>query len=207
MFSLQSFLKKNDKFHTLLEQNAKQVHQGALALHVLMTRADDQIPAKQTFTNAIKRGKELATQVREELLNTFITTLDRQDIEAINTALNEVTTETQYFDECYEKAAARLQQVDFSRHTQLLERASSLIINMVSELSHGLRIVPMNKLQTSMQLLETEGDRLSCQAMYVDGYNTQRELLAHDLFKRLEKALDKCHEVSRIIYSIVLKHS
>src|SRR6185437_725884 len=89
MFSLQTIFGKGDKFYGLLEQSASAASESAQALHDLLTKPDQgSVMARFAATRA--REKELAAQISEGLVNTFVTALDREDIEALNSSLYKI---------------------------------------------------------------------------------------------------------------------
>ncbi|GAA0704953.1 hypothetical protein FHW84_002885 [Dyella sp. SG562] len=209
MFSLQTIFGKGDKFYGLLEQSAEAVRESARALHELVTHSD-RAPVMAAFASARAREKALAAQISEELVNTFVTALDREDIEALNSALYKIPKTVEKFAERYEIVAARLSDVDFAQRAQVLEQASAVVSEMIGELRRGLRIDPVKKLQDRLQTLESEGDRMLLapyRTLYVEGSDAMRAMLAKDLFELIEKAIDKCRDVGNIVYSIVLKNS
>lgn len=209
MFSLQTIFGKGDKFYGLLEQSSAAAHESAKALHELLTN-----PGKGSvmagFTATRAREKELAAQISEGLVNTFVTALDREDIEALNSALYKIPKTVEKFAERFEIVADRLGGVDFAQRALILERSAAVVVEMVSELRRGLRIDPVKKLQDRLQALESEGDRMLLapyRTLYVEGGDVMRAVLAKDLFELIEKAIDKCRDVGNIVYSIVLKNS
>ncbi|WP_199098627.1 pit accessory protein [Dyella sp. ASV21] len=209
MFSLQTIFGKGDKFYGLLEQSAEAAHESAKALHELVTRKDH-APVMAAFAAARQREKALAGQISEELVNTFVTALDREDIEALNSALYKIPKTIEKFAERYEIVSDRVTEVDFGSRAVVLERATSVVSEMIGELRRGLRIDPVKKLQDRLQTLESEGDRmllLPYRTLYVEGNDAMRAMLAKDLFELIEKAIDKCRDVGNIVYSIVLKNS
>jgi uncharacterized protein len=209
MFSLQTIFGKGDKFYGLLEQSAEAARESAKALHELVTRKDH-APVMAAFAAARQREKALAGQISEELVNTFVTALDREDIEALNSALYKIPKTIEKFAERYEIVADRMTDVDFTARALVLERAATVVSEMIGELRRGLRIDPVKKLQDRLQTLESEGDRLLLapyRTLYVEGNDAMRAMLAKDLFELLEKAIDKCRDVGNTVYSIVLKNS
>ncbi|RCS31520.1 pit accessory protein [Rhodanobacter denitrificans] len=209
MFSLQTIFGKGDKFYGLLEQSAATVCESAGALHELLTRPD-RGATMAAFTVTRAREKALAAQISEELVNTFVTALDREDIEALNSALYKIPKSIEKFAERYEIVAERLDGVDFVQRTLVLRRSSEVVAEMIGELRRGLRIDPVRKLQDRLQALESEGDRMLLapyRTLYVEGNDAMRAMLAKDLFELIEKAIDKCRDVGNIVYSIVLKNS
>ncbi|GGA22050.1 DUF47 domain-containing protein [Dyella nitratireducens] len=209
MFSLQTIFGKGDKFYGLLEQSAEAARESAKALHELVSLADH-TPVMAAFAAARKREKALATQISEELVNTFVTALDREDIEALNSALYKIPKSVEKFAERYAIVTNRLQGVDFSQRTLVLTRSTDVVVEMIGELRRGLRIDPVKKLQDRMQTLESEGDRMLLapyRTLYLESDDAMRAMLAKDLFELIEKAIDRCRDVGNIVYSIVLKNS
>lgn len=209
MFSLQTIFGKGDKFYGLLEQSAGAAHESAQALHGLVTQPD-QAPIMAAFAATRAREKGLAAQISEELINTFVTALDREDIEALNSALYKIPKTVEKFAERYEIVAERLNGVDFGQRATVLEHSAGVVVQMIGELRRGLHIDPVRKLQERLQTLESEGDRMLLapyRTLYVEGNDAMKAMLAKDLFELIEKAIDKCRDVGNIVYSIVLKNS
>lgn len=209
MFSLQTIFGKGDKFYGLLEQSAEAAHESTQALHALVTQPD-QTPVMAGFAATRAREKVLAAQISEELVNTFVTALDREDIEALNSALYKIPKTVEKFAERYAIVAERLEGVDFGQRALVLEHSASVVVEMIGQLRRGLRIDPVKKLQDRLQTLESEGDRMLLtpyRTLYVEGNDTMKVMLAKDLFELIEKAIDKCRDVGNIVYSIVLKNS
>lgn len=209
MFSLQTIFGKGDKFYGLLEQSAATISESAKALHELLSNPD-KATVMAAFTATRAREKELASQISEGLVNTFVTALDREDIEALNSALYKVPKTIEKFAERYEIVGERLHGVDFAQRALVLHRSAEVVVEMIGELRQGLRIDPVKKLQDRLQALESEGDRMLVEAyrtLYVENSDAMRAMLAKDLFELIEKAIDKCRDVGNIVYSIVLKNS
>lgn len=209
MFSLQTIFGKGDKFYGLLEQSAATVNESAKALHEMLAQPG-QGSLMAPFAAARTRSKELAAQISEGLVNTFVTALDREDIEALNSALYKIPKSIEKFVERYEIVSDRLAGVDFEQRALVLERSCSVVVEMVAELRRGLHIDPVKKLQDRMQALESEGDRMLLapyRSLYIEGSDVMRAVLAKDLYELIEKAIDKCRDVGNVIYSIVLKNS
>jgi uncharacterized protein Yka (UPF0111/DUF47 family) len=209
MFSLQTIFGKGDKFYGLLEQSAATISESAKALHELLSKPD-KAAVMAAFSATRAREKELASQISEGLVNTFVTALDREDIEALNSALYKIPKTIEKFAERYEIVGERLHGVDFAQRALVLDRSAEVVVEMIGELRRGLRIDPVKKLQDRLQALESEGDRMLVEAyrtLYVENSDAMRAMLAKDLFELIEKAIDKCRDVGNIVYSIVLKNS
>ncbi|MEO5622440.1 MAG: DUF47 family protein [Dokdonella sp.] len=208
MFSLQTIFGKGDKFYGLLEASADAARESASAL-ARMFRAHPLTPALDEFLLARKREKELTAQISQELVNTFVTALDREDIEALSAALNKITKSISKFAERYSLAADRLGDVDFALRATLLEKAAEVIAQMVAQLRR-MNLETMKSLNDRLQSIENEADRLMTD-LYRDLYDGRHEpiriLLLKDLFELLEKAIDRCRDAGNVVYRIVLKNS
>ena len=209
MFSLQTMFGKGDRFYDLLEASAGAAHDGAKALQALL-EAHGEPMLLDGFRAARRREKDLAAQISEALVNTFVTALDREDIEALNSALYKIPKTIEKFAERYAIVGERVAGVDFAQRALVLEQSVSVVVEMIGELRRGLHIDPVKKLQDRLQALESEGDRMLLapyRTLYVEGHDTMKAMLAKDLFELIEKAIDKCRDVGNIVYSIVLKNS
>ncbi|HET7592810.1 MAG TPA: pit accessory protein [Rhodanobacteraceae bacterium] len=209
MFSLQTMFGKGDRFYDLLEASAGAARDGAKALQGLL-EAHGEPMLLDGFRAARRREKELATNISEELINTFVTALDREDIEAMSSALYRIPKTIEKFAERYVIVADRVEGIDFASRASLLMSATEGVFEMVRELRNGLSIDRMRKLQDRLQAVEAEADRMLLEpyrALYLGSNDPIRIMLAKDLFELLEKAVDRCRDVGNVIYSIVLKNS
>lgn len=210
MFSLQTMFGNKDKALELLEASADAGLEASHAVSQLARGDGDGAAFMATFSAARKREKALAAQISEALVNIFVTSLDREDIEALNAALYRIPKTVEKFAARYVLVSGHLGGVDFSERTGILATCTEVVADMVRELRNGMRIVPMRKLQERLQALEGEADRLLLEpygSLYVDGADPIRATMAKDLFEILEKAIDKCRDAGNVIYAIVLKNS
>jgi uncharacterized protein Yka (UPF0111/DUF47 family) len=209
MFSLQTIFGKGDKFYGLLEASAGSAHTSAKALiELLGTAATPQTLDK--FKQARRREKDLFAQISEELVNTFVTVLDREDIEALNSALYKIPKVVEKFAERYTLASERIGDVDFTSRAVMLQQACEVVEQMIKLLRKGMDLDQTKKLNDQLQTIEAEADRLILE-LYRDAYANEsdpiRYLAKKDLFEILEKAIDRCRDAGNVIYHIVLKNS
>lgn len=209
MFSLQTIFGKGDKFYGLLEASAGAARESTRALVELL-----QAPAGQRsldkFKLARQREKDLSAKISQELVNTFVTALEPEDIEALNNVLYKIPKTVEKFAERYLIASERIGDVDFVSRAIMLEKSCEVIEQMVGLLRKGINMEATKALNDKMQAIEAEADRLILE-MYRDSYTREtdpmRYLILKDMFEILEKAIDKCRDVGNVIYQIVLKNS
>src|ERR1051325_126858 len=132
MFSLQQLLGKGDKFYGLLEQAAEEAHQSVrLVIQLIQSPRDSK--SFDDFILVRRKEKKIAEQISEELVKTFVTGLDREDIEALSNALYKIPKTIEKFVERYNIASARLQQVDFAPQAELVAKAVETLSQMVRQ--------------------------------------------------------------------------
>src|SRR4051812_14227151 len=89
MISLQKFFGKDDVFYDLLEASAEEARTSVKAL----ARMINEPAAMKTMDELIlsrRKDKKITAQINEQLCRTFVTELDREDIEALSTALYKI---------------------------------------------------------------------------------------------------------------------
>lgn len=208
MFSLQTIFGKGDRFYGLLEGAAEAAHQSTRALTVLLAARG--VSSLDEFNLARIREKEIAAQISRELIDTFVTALEREDIEALATALYKIPKTVEKFAERYALVASRLGDVDFAPRAAMLERAGEVVVQMVRQLRGGLQLEPMKAFNDRMHAIESEADRLILE-LYRNAYDHEHEpmrfLIRKDLFEILEKAIDRCRDACNVVYQIALKNN
>jgi uncharacterized protein Yka (UPF0111/DUF47 family) len=209
MFSLQTIFGKGDKFYGLLEASAAAARESTRALVELLAAPPAQ-RSLEKFKLARQREKNLAAQISQELVNTFVTALEREDIDALSSALYKIPKIVEKFAERYTLAAERLGNVDFISRAAMLERAAEVIEQMIGLLRKGMNIDTSKALNDKMQAIEAEADRLILE-LYRDTYANEtdpmRYLILKDLFELLEKAIDRCRDAGNVVHQVVLKNS
>ncbi|HRG14646.1 MAG TPA: DUF47 family protein [Pseudomonadota bacterium] len=209
MFSLQTIFGKGDRFFSLLEQSAEAAHESTKALTALLGH-QGKSGSLEEFTRTRNREKELAAQISHELVNTFVTAIEREDIEALGAALYKIPKAVEKFAERYALTTDRVGQVDFAPRAAMLERAAGVVVRMVRELRRGMAIETYKAMYDELQAIESEADRLILdlyRELYKDEADPVRYLIRKDLFEIIEKAIDRCRDAGNVVYHIVLKNS
>jgi uncharacterized protein Yka (UPF0111/DUF47 family) len=209
MFSLQTIFGKGDKFYGLLEASADAARQSARAL-IALSKQKTPNPSLDEFRLARRREKQVFNDISAELVNTFVTALEREDIEALSAALYKIPKTVEKFAERYAIFANQLMDVDFASRAVMLEKGCDVIAEMVGQLRKGMPLDKMKELNDRMQAIEGEADRLILDLyrdLFTQEHDAVRLLLRKDLFEMLEKAIDRCRDAGNVIYAIALKNS
>ena len=208
MFSLQTIFGKGDRFYGLLEAASDAAVQSAGALRKLVE--DHGTAATLTeFKLARQREKEISAQISQELVDTFVTALEREDIEALGNAIYRIPKTIEKFADRYVIAGEKIHQIDFGQRAAMLEEATRLVADMLRG-QRKMRIEPMKQLYDRLRNVEAEADRLILEMyrdLYSGKYDGLQALLIKEFFELLEKAIDRCREAGVVAYQIVLKNS
>ena len=208
MFSLQTIFGSGQQFYVLLDEAAQAAHDSAKALHTMMREGESQ-PALDAFKLARLRGRTVSEKVGQALVDSFITPIEREDIEALGSALYKIPKQIEKFADRYSLAVKHLDQIDFAPRAAMLEQAASVVVEMVADLRH-MNLDRMTALNEKLRSLENEADRLMLE-LYRDIYSGRLDhlqmFLLKEFFEILEKAIDRCREAGVVAYQIVLKNS
>lgn len=209
MFSLQRLLGQEDRFFKLLEASAQEARESVRLLVELL----DTLPlhgSMEGFAKVRRKDKRITQELTELLCKTFVTPLEREEIEALSHALYKIPKAIEKFGERILLCPERLHGIDFSKQTAMLEKATDTLVKMVRELGKGKHLERVKNQNDQLQKIEGEADGLileMLQHIYRTSTDPVTILLSKDLLELLEKAIDRCRDAGNVIFQIVLKHS
>ena|ERR1700722_1257192 len=209
MFSLQKLLGQEDKFFNLLEASAQEARTSVDALVKLIAN-----PVQSTlsyeFVESRRKEKELRGQISEAVYTTFVTALEREDIESLANALYKIPKTVEKFGARLLLTPQHVQGVDFAKQIQLLAEATATVIEMVQGLRRGLKLEEVRRLNDKMQYLEGEADKEIVELLrdlFSGKHDPITVIVRKDLYELLEKIIDRCRDVGNVISNIALKNS
>jgi uncharacterized protein Yka (UPF0111/DUF47 family) len=209
MFSLQRFLGKEDRFFDLLEASGAEACTSVRALTSFM-RKPDEVKSLDEFIRARRNEKKIASQISEELCTSFVTALEREDIEALSVALYKVPKTIEKIGERILIAPQHVHGMDISRQLQLIEKAVDTVLAMIKELRRGVNLDLIRAHNDQLQAVEGEADKLVLdylRDLYAGKHDPVKVVFLKDLFELLEKVTDRCRDAGNVINQIVLKNS
>ena len=157
MFSLQKLFGKEDKFFKLLEASAEAARASVAAL-VQLSQTLDQPQAFDEFAYTRKKDKEITNQISNAVYTTFITTLEREDIEELSSALYKIPKMVDKFTTRVWVAPQYVRGVDFTTQIQLLQQATDVVLELVRSLRHGMDLDKVKNLNDQLQALESQAN-------------------------------------------------
>ncbi len=209
MFSLQRLLGKEDKFFDLLEGSAQEARHSIQAL-VAFTKNPDAPKALDELMVSRRKEKAINSEISQALCVTFITALEREDIEALSTALYKIPKTAEKIAERILVAPHFLKGVDLSKQVGMLDSAAETLVTMIQELRKGIRLEQIKSLNDKLQKIEGEMDKMVLdllRQLYTKEMEGNRIIFLKDLFELLEKVTDRFRDAGNVMVQIVLKAS
>ena len=149
-------------------------------------------------------------EISERLTKTFVTPLEREDIDALALALYKIPKTLEKFAERFQISPPKLPKSTFQRQSELLQQAMETLELMVRELRSSPDLAKIKDQNLKLQYLEGEADKLMVERLK-DLYNSPHDAISvvalKDLYDLLEKVIDRCRDAGNIIVQIVLKNS
>jgi len=196
------------QFFDLLEKLAATVDEGAIALVDLLHDFRD-VPMKcRRIKDAEHHGDEIVHRVFEELNKTFITPIDREDIQALASELDNVL-------DMIEAASSRIGLYEINRPTEAMVQLGDVIKDGTRLLQSAVGMIRNMKQADGVEKIAIEVHRLENVAD--DLMNTAVAALFREedpvtiiKFKEitevLEQATDHCEDVANVLSDIVAKN-
>jgi uncharacterized protein Yka (UPF0111/DUF47 family) len=209
MFSLQQVLGKGDRFYGLLEAAAQEAHESVqLVLQLLKSPRDTH--TLDDLVLARRKEKKITEQISEELVKTFVTGLDREDIEALALALRKIPKSAEKFAERLALAVPYLDGVPLMRQAEMMEKATEVVLAMVKQLRDMQHLERLKEMNDKLQYVEGQADELMLELLkdlYSGKYDALRAIVIRDLYELMEKVIDRCRDAGNVVMHIVLKNS
>src|SRR5690349_22519337 len=89
MISLQKFFGKDDKFFDLLEASAQEARVCVESMNQVLSRPAA-VPKLEAFHAAKEADKRITQQINEAMVKTFVSQLEKDDIEVLSAALYKI---------------------------------------------------------------------------------------------------------------------
>src|SRR3977135_4313826 len=212
MISIRKLLGHDEKFYDLLEASAQQadssVHHLIDLLGKLEQGGSPQDLAK--FAESRREDKRITQELTEQLCKTFITPLEREDIQALGAALYKIPKTVEKIGERVVVFSGELHGRSFKKHLELLDQAAETVLAMVKALRKGTDVATAREKNARLQTIEGDADKLELELLhdlYHGDYDTKQILFLRDLYELLEKVIDRCRDAGNIILQVVLKYS
>jgi len=198
----------NDLFYSLFEEGTKYCRQSAELFNEILQEGitEERMARAKQYKHA--SGKNIKKTL-EVLDTSFVTPIDREDIQNISALLNKITKKIT-------KSCLNLKVYKLEVFTENLKNQSQTLLAATSELEQIFAnfkkptISDMTSKNLKMKEIESRGDEIllaATEALFSGQYDALHVIKLRDIHKDLENALDSCYAVSDAVVSVVLKLS
>ena len=213
MFSLKKLLGQDDRFFDLLEAGADEAKTSVDLFTRYLKSLAAGGPVAGTldeFIQTRRKEKRIRHTMTEELSKTFVTPLEREDIEALSFALYRIPKQVEKIVERLSIYPGRVPNAAFQRQAELMLQASEAVVFMVKQLRGGTHIEKIREANDRLQFAEGEADKVMLSLLkdlYHGPYDAKELVILQELYEMVEQAVDRCRNAGNIVVQIVLKHS
>jgi predicted phosphate transport protein (TIGR00153 family) len=203
----QVFLPRDREFFDLFEEAGVNIHRAAELLETMLRDYPDHSELAREILICEQHGDRITHDIVQRLNNTFVTPIDREDILALATALDDIAD---YIEEVADfmglyKIEATMD--DAQKLANVLVHSTRQIMEAVPRL-RGFKDV--SHYTVEINRLENDGDRIQREALaalFVEGIDPMVVIRWKDIYERLEEAIDATEKVAYTLEGIVVKNS
>jgi len=209
MFSLQQLFGRSDKFFKLLEAAGRESHE-SVRLVIELMKAPRETSKLDDLVLARRKEKKISEQISEQLVTTFVTGLEREDIESLARTLYKIPKTAEKLAERFLLAGKRAEDVDFSTQAEMMLKSTSVVLEMMQQLHTLQDPEKIKALNDKLQYIEGEADSHMMDLLrdlYSGKHDALRAIVIRDLYELIEKVVDRCRDVGNAVMHIVLKNS
>jgi uncharacterized protein len=201
------FAPKDRAFFDLFEQAAANLVRTADLLDQMLRGFPETQELARDILICEQEGDRITHDIMQRINQTFVTPIDREDIIALVSALDDIvdyTEEVADYLGLY-KIEAPMDQAMKLAHVLL--QASRQVQGAIARLRE---FGDISHYTVEINRLENDGDRITREAvasLFHNGIDPMVVIRWKDIFERLEAAIDACEHASNILEGIVIKHS
>ncbi len=209
---LRKLFGKDEKFYDLLEASAEEALTSTKLFTAYLQRSSSYTASSDLddFIQSRRKDKHITSQITEELCKTFVTPLEREDIEALSLALYRIPKTVEKLVERLSIYPGKLPREGFIRQAELLGQAAAAVAFMVKQLRKGAKLDGVHEANERLQYAEGEADKVMLgliRDLYAGPTDAKETMILQDLFEMTEKCIDRCRDAGNVVFQIVLKYS
>ena len=200
-------LPKEERYYELFDSLVRSVAEGCELLTRFFADGADRASLVESIKEVERRGDDATRNIMIRLQRSLVTPIDREDIQALATQLDDV------LDEAF-VAASFADASNLDESNEHLQALASSLLACSRELSAAVehlndRRSIRDHCATVHRLESTADDqyRQAMRALFAGAPDPIRVIRLKELYDRLEAGIDKCEDVANILEDIVAKNS
>jgi predicted phosphate transport protein (TIGR00153 family) len=202
----QLFAPKEREFFDLFEEAGANIVRAAELLERMLANWPDGSELAREVVVCEQEGDRITHDIIQRLNSTFVTPIDREDIYALASALDDIVDfieETADFLSLYRIEASMDKATEMAR---ILHESSRAVAGAIPRLR---TFKDIRHYTVEVNRLENDGDRVLREALaslFERGIDPMLVIRWKDIFERLEDAIDATESVANILEGIVIKN-
>src|SRR5438094_3658888 len=167
MFSIQKLLGREGTFYDLLEASAQQADTSVHHLIGLLQKLEqhDTLENLEQFAHSRREDKRITQELTEQLSKTFVTPLEREDIQELAAALYKIPKTVEKIGERILICPENLRGHSFQKQVELLDQAAETVLAMVKQLRKGIDARTAREMNAKLQAIEGDADQLELERL------------------------------------------
>ena len=199
---------RDEAFFVMFEKAAQNALDGAEVLKDLLDHFDDVKEKARQIEEIEHKGDTLTHEIIRKLNTTFITPIDREDILALTSSIDDVI-------DLIHAAATRILLYKITEPTPQAKELGFLILKSTRELHRGVTRLSTNMDEVfehcvEVNSLENEADRV-CRDAIAFLFEHEKDpimiLKWKEIYETLETATDRCEDAANVLEGVALKNA
>jgi|SRR5947209_1334951 predicted phosphate transport protein (TIGR00153 family) len=203
----QVFVPHDREFFDLFEEAGTNIVRAADLLDQMLRSFPDRRDLARDILICEQEGDRITHDIIQRLNQTFVTPIDREDIYALASALDDIVDFTEEVADYLGLYKVEAPMEQSQRLAHVLLQASRAVADAIPRL-RGFKDI--SHYTVEINRLENDGDRIVREAvasLFDTGIDPMVVIRWKDLFERLEAAIDSTEKVANILEGIVIKNS
>ncbi|HET8673956.1 MAG TPA: DUF47 family protein [Thermoleophilaceae bacterium] len=203
----QVFLPRDREFFDLFEEAAVNIRRSAELLEQMLRDYPEHGDLSREILICEQHGDRITHDIVQKLNNTFVTPIDREDILALASALDDIV-------DFIEEVADFLGLYKIEAPMEHAQKMAYVLLQSTQHIAEAMpRLRGFKELShytVEINRLENDGDRLQREALaslFDDGIDPMVVIRWKDIYERLEAAIDATEKVAYTLEGIVLKNA
>ncbi|HXH83313.1 MAG TPA: DUF47 family protein [Candidatus Tectomicrobia bacterium] len=203
---LRRLIPREVRFFDLFDQQSQNIIRAATLLHDLVHHFSDARAKTHAIKEVEHQGDQITHEIVRRLNTTFITPIDREDVHALATRLDDVL-------DYIEAAAERLVVYRIKEPTSAARAMADVILQSAHAMDRAIKCLRtmdpgFHEHAVEVNRLENSADNLlrdSLAALFDEQGDPIEVIKWKEIYETMEIVTDRCEDVANVIEGIILK--
>lgn len=201
-------LPREEKYFAMFNSLAAEMKSSAQLLERLFADFDGRAEYAEQIKDVEHKCDIITHDIVKRLNQTFITPIDREDIHAVASGLDDIVDAIDY-------TARRVMLYRVPQSTEHARKMTNVLVRLADHLQSAVSALDNNSSQVlqdciAIHGLENEGDIYHHQAvekLFAEETDPITIIKMKEIYEKMERMIDKCEDVANVLEAIVLKNA